>query len=158
MRTGHGSLLLHWKLTSQPLDRPYPESELLTGLRCLHDVLIRVPTVHDVSVESDERPEHNGWLVSFRVELGQPLAWSAIKWLSHAINDNDNGSTVAVLYPIWTGPDGPKRDFPLWWYIVPRIKNLDARLFAEYVEERIPDLVNRSEWELDAAPGMPFEC
>ncbi|HEY1188718.1 MAG TPA: hypothetical protein VGE74_13775 [Gemmata sp.] len=153
MRTGQGSLLLHWKL-SQPPDRPYPEAELLAGLHRLREVLSRVPAVHDVSTEPDRRPECNGWLASFRIDLRDPLAWSAVKWLAHAVNDDDNGSTVAVLYPVWTGPDGPKRDFPMWWQLVPGIENLDAGLFAEYVEERIPALdSDLSEWQQDAEPG-----
>ena|GEM_PF-6731696 len=79
--------------------------------------------------------------------------WSAVKWLAHAVNDDDNGSTVAVLYPVWSGPDGPKRDFPMWWHLTPRIKNLDAGLFAEYVEDRITPLGSRlSGWEQDAEP------
>jgi hypothetical protein len=153
MRTGQGSLLLHWKLTSQPPDRPYPEAELLTGLHRVREVLSQVPAVHDVSAEPDQHPERNGWLALFRIDLRHPLAWSAVKWLSHAVNDDDNGSPVAVLYPVWTGPDSPKRDFPLWWHLVPSIKNLDAALFAQYVEERIPSLGgNLSVWEQDAEP------
>jgi hypothetical protein len=95
MRSGQGSLLLHWKLSSQAPDRPYPKAEMLAGLRRLRDVLSMVPAVREVSAEPDARPEHNGWLATFRVELRHPLAWSAVKWLAHAVNDDDNGSAVA---------------------------------------------------------------
>ena len=154
MRTGQGSLLLHWKMSSQPPDRLYPESELLAGLHRLHAVLSKIPALQDVTAVSDDQPGGNGWFASFQIDLRHPLSWSTVKWLSHAVNDNDNGSTVATLYPVWTGPDGPKRDFPMWWHLVPTLKNLDAGLFAEYVEERIPALGgDLSEWQQDAEPG-----
>lgn len=74
MRTGRGSLQLHWKLSSQTPDRNYPEAELLAGLRRLREVLSQIPTVCDVSADPDALTDHNGWLASFRIELGHPLA------------------------------------------------------------------------------------
>jgi hypothetical protein len=151
MRTGQGSLLLHWRLSSESPDRQYPEGELRAGLEQLQTVISQIPAVHDVTAEPSQWPKHNGWHVSFRIDLRHPLAWSAVKWLSYAVNDDDNGTTIAMLYPAWTGPDGPKRDFPMWWHLVPSIKNLDASLFAEYVEERIPFLGGDfTQWQQDA--------
>ena len=54
MRTGQGSLLLHWKLSSQPPDRPYPEAELLAGLHRLQALLSKVPAVQDVTAVPDD--------------------------------------------------------------------------------------------------------
>jgi hypothetical protein len=42
----------------------------------------------------------------------------------------------------------------MWWHLTPCVRNLDAGLFAEYTEERVPELGgDAAGWHQDAEPG-----
>jgi hypothetical protein len=144
---------LHWKMSSLPAARDYPAEELALGLTRIRSLLSEVPAVGKVLAESSDLPEQNGWRVCFTIDTTHPQVWDVIHRLAHAVNDNDCGKPVATLYPAWMPPDHGKW-YPLWWHILPQVKQLDAMLFAEYLKKRLPRPgADASAWRVIAVGG-----
>jgi hypothetical protein len=126
-----------YKLWQLSPDRTYPIEEVRRGVAQVIGVLGTVPAVHSVSGDANPEgwPHEEAWQVYFHIDPVHPLAWHVLRHLNFAANAYDCANEFALFRPLWD-PMEPLGDIE--WTIYPKVKRLDAALFAEYLRDRLP--------------------
>jgi hypothetical protein len=111
------------------------------------------------AIETDASPargfgtgvEDGLWWIKFGIALDHPLAWNVVQELGHVLNYLSPAERLPTQFkPVSPPPhlNGGPRDY-LSWVIECAIADMDPATVAEWLESRLPDPDDESEWASD---------